>query len=222
MVPFEKREAAIKTLRLDGLEPSSLRVVCFYDTPGRDLLNHTPQIILRSRYGTSGKTAPDVMVKIRGATPLIPGAKREFDQVIGKDRVESWTLMNLRPGIEQIREANRGIAIKKLFDPAQQKLLSESLGSLDWNQLIPFGPVSRVKTWNLSSVAGLKTVTVERWELPRLAGKPERVLFEVSTKVRVKDSAAALKALSRALGFDLVPGEDSDTKTRLVLDHFSN
>jgi len=58
--------------------------------------------------------------------------------------------------------------------------------------------------------------------LPAVAGKPKRVLFEVSTKVPVSNAATVRKALSTALGFELIAGQNAETKTKLVLEHFSS
>ena len=220
MVPVEKRAAVIKSLHLEDLAPSTTRVVCFYDTPSLNLFKHRPQIILRSRYSTSGNKETDVTVKIRETTTSVSGAKHEFDQVIGKSMVESWSLTDNRRSVEDVQSANRGVEIKKLFTEKQEKLMFENFSPIDWDRLIPVGPVIGVKVWNLTSVASLQNITVERWELPNVAGESARILFEVSTKVPVKNVAAATKALSNALGFDLVTGDDTETKTKLVLEHF--
>ena len=221
MVPGGKIEETIKNLQIDVMKPTDTRVVCFYDTASRDLFNHKPQVILRSRYSTSGKQESDITVKIRGATVSISGARREFDQVIGREMVESWSLTSKPQTQVGIKNANNGIGIRKLFNKDQEKFIRETQNRVDWDGLIPFGPVIGVKMWNLTSIAGLRSITVERWELPEAAGKPKRVLFEVSTKVPVSNVANARMALSTALGFELVAGPDAETKTKLVMEHFS-
>ena len=222
MVPRGKIDETIKALHIDVMTPTATRVVCFYDTASQDLFNHKPQVILRSRYSTGGKQEADITVKIREATAGVSGAKHEFDQVIGKEMVESWSLTNKQRSSVAINSANHGIEIKKLFDQDQEKFVMDTLNQLNWNDLIPFGPVSGVKIWNITPFAGLRSITVERWELPAVPGKPKRLLFEVSTKVLVSDAATARQALSAALGFELVAGGDAETKTKLVLEHFSN
>jgi len=94
MVPRGKIDETIKALHIDVMTPTATRVVCFYDTASQDLFNHKPQVILRSRYSTGGKQEADITVKIREATAGVSGAKHEFDQVIGKEMVESWSLTN--------------------------------------------------------------------------------------------------------------------------------
>jgi len=222
MVPGGKIAEAIKNLHIDAMRPNATRVVCYYDTASRNLFNHKPQIILRARYSTGGKPEADVTVKIREATAGVFGARREFDQVVGRVMVESWSLTKKQRSLVAIKAANHGIGIKMLFDKDQVKFVRETRSTLDWDQLIAFGPVSGVKTWNLTSIAGLRSITVEQWELPTVAGKAKCILFEVSTRVPAGSVVTATKALGTAIGFELVATQDEETKTKLVLEHFSN
>src|SRR5512140_1251300 len=66
LVPEDRITDVSKNLSLDAEHPTETRVVCFYDTSSNTLFEHTPRVILRSRYATDG-TKTDTTVKIRGA-----------------------------------------------------------------------------------------------------------------------------------------------------------
>jgi hypothetical protein len=63
-------------------------------------------------------------------------------------------------------------------------------------------------------------LTVERWELAARPDKPAKVLFEVSAKVPLSDEAKTSKWIAELLGSES-GSEESETKTRIVLDHFA-
>ena len=50
--------------------------------------------------------------------------------------------------------------------------------------------------------------------------KPKGALFEVSTKVPVSQESEATAALSKALGITGTEEQESETKTKVVLEHF--
>jgi hypothetical protein len=81
--------------------------------------------------------------------------------------------------------------------------------------------VEGVKVWKNVSAEGLEKVTVERWELSERDGKPRRVLLEVSTKVPVTQESEVTAALSNALGITGTEEQEQETKTKIVMDHFS-
>jgi hypothetical protein len=220
LVPENKIADVSKSLSLDAEHPTETRVVCFYDTTSNTLFEHTPRVILRSRYATDG-TKGDTTVKIRGAKLKGADVECESDQVIGKARAESCSLTDKKQPVDEIKMANDGKDVKKIFNHDQEAFVKEANIDLDWRSLLPFGPVEGVKVWKNVSVEGLEKVTIERWELPERDGKPRRVLCEVSTKVPVSQESEATAALSKALGITGTEEQEQETKTKIVLDHFS-
>jgi len=221
LVPEANIDMVAKRLKLDSDHPTETRVVCFYDTAALALFTRTPKVILRSRYSaaTDQKTG-DTTVKVRGEKLEGKGVKCELDKVIGKDKVESCSLTDETQERDQIQTANKGSGVKKIFNHDQEELLKEANVDLDWNSLVPFGPVEGVKVWKNVSAEGLEKVTVERWELPERNGKLRRVLCEASTKVPVSQESEATAALSEALGITGTEEQEQETKTKIVLDHF--
>jgi hypothetical protein len=220
LVPEANTDMVAKRLKLDSDHPAETRVVCFYDTNSNTLFEHTPRVILRSRYATDG-TKAETTVKIRGAKVKGADVQCESDQVIGKPRAESCSLTDKKQPVDEIKKANEGKDVKKIFNNDQEAFVKEANVDLDWKSLLPFGPVEGVKVWKNVSVQGLEKVTVEQFELPERDGKPKRVLFEVSTKVPVSRESDATVALSNALGITGTEDQEQETKTKLVLDHFS-
>jgi len=220
MVPENKIADVSKKLTIDATHPTETRVVCFYDTPSKMLFEHTPKVILRSRYATDG-TKPDTTVKIRGAKLKGTEVECESDQVIGKPRAESCSLTDKKQPVDEIMKANAGTDVKKIFNDDQEDFVKEAKVKVDWEKLVPFGPVEGVKVWKNVSAEGLKTVTVERWELPERDGKHRRVLFEVSTKALVSEESEVTAALSKALDITGTDEQEQETKTKVVLDHFA-
>lgn len=218
LIPETNIDVVAEHLKLDSNHPTETRVVCFYDTSSNTLFEHTPRVILRSRYATDG-TRAETTVKIRGAKLKGADVECESDQVIGKPRAESCSLTKNQP-LDQIKKANEGEDVKKIFNNDQEAFVKEASVDLDWKSLLPFGPVEDVKVWKNVSVEGVEKVTVERFELPERDGKPRRVLFEVSTKVPVSQESGATAALSKALGITGIKDQEQETKTKIVLDHF--
>jgi hypothetical protein len=220
LVPKDDFERVSHDLHLDPDHPSETRVICFYDTASLTLFTRTPKVILRSRYSTSGDQKTDTTVKIRGGKLAGKGAKCEFDEVIGEDKVESCSLTDETQKVTEIQIANRGSDMKKIFDHDQEDFLRKAGLDLDWKTLVPFGPVEGVKIWKDVSAAGLK-ITVERWELLQRDGKSAQTLFEVSTKVVLSEEPQAKATLSKLLGATGRETQDEETKTKIVLDHFA-
>ena len=52
-------------------------------------------------------------------------------------------------------------------------------------------------------------------------GKSKQVLFEVSTKVPVTRESEATAALSKALGITGTEEQEQETKTKIVMDHYT-
>jgi hypothetical protein len=79
-----------------------------------------------------------------------------------------------------------------------------------------------VQVWKHLPAEGLRGITVERWELPKTNGKPKRVLFEVSTKAPMSAVTQASATFKKLLGIEeMDTQQESETKTKLVMDHFS-
>ena len=220
LVPEANVDMVAKRLKLDSDHPTETRVVCFYDTISNTLFEHTPRVILRSRYATDG-TKADTTVKIRGAKLKGADVECESDQVIGKAPAESCSLTDKKQPVDEIKNANEGKDVKKIFNHDQEEFVKKAEVDVDWEKLFPFGPVEGVKVWKHLSAAGLENVTAERWDLPEMNGKPQRVLFEVSTKVPVSQESEATAALSKALGITGTEEQEQETKTKILLDHFS-
>jgi hypothetical protein len=222
LVPEGNIETVAKRLNLDSDHPTETRVVCFYDTSSKTLFEHTPRVILRSRYTTDGSKT-DTTIKIRGAKLKGEDVECESDQVIGKPPVESCSLTDKKQGVDEIKKANDGKNVKKIFNHDQEELLKKANIDVDWKSLVPFGPVEGVKVWKDVLVEGLEKVTVERWELPERDGKPRRVLFEVSSKAPLSQQSGATAALSKVLGVTDTEEQEQEqeTKTKMVIDHFA-
>jgi hypothetical protein len=220
LVPENKIADVSKNLSIDAEHPTETRVVCFYDTSSNALFEHTPRVILRSRYASDG-TKPDTTVKIRGAKLKGPDVECESDRVIGKPPAESCSLTDKKQPVDEIKKANAGKDVKKIFNHDQEKFVKKAGVDVHWEKLVPFGPVEEVKVWKHLSAPGLENVTAERWDLPEMNGKSKRVLFEVSTKVLVTQEFDATAALSKALGITVTEEHEQETKTKIVMDHFS-
>jgi hypothetical protein len=92
---------------------------------------------------------------------------------------------------------------------------------MTWNKLQPYGPVEGVKVWKQIEMPDRPPLTVERWELPARPGKPARVHFEVSAKVLLSEEAKTSKWIAELLGVAEDGNDESETKTRIVLEHFA-
>lgn len=222
LVPEDNIETVSKNLHLDADHPSATRVICFYDTDSMTLFAHSPKAILRSRYSTGiDQQIGETTVKIRGEKLKGKDVKCESDEVIGKDKVESCSLTDETQKVKEIKAANKGTDMKKIFNDDQEDFLNKASIEVNWKTLTPFGPVEGVKVWKVITAEGLEKVTAERWELPERAGKPKRILFEVSTKVPVSQAAQATTALSKLLGITGTEKQEEETKTKIVLEHFA-
>jgi hypothetical protein len=195
------------------------RVVCFFDTESLSLFGHEPKVILRSRYDSLNET--DTTVKVRDGEEKVIDAQCEFDKVLGKERIMSCSVTDKEQEKRQIKKANAGGKVKKIFSKRQRKALEGTVGEVDWRALRPYGPVRNIQVWKNIKVPGAPNLTVERWELPARASKPARVLFEVSAKVPLPEEGKASEEIAELVG---VPGNDqeSETKTRIVLEHFKS
>ena len=220
VVPENKIADVCKNLSLNAEHPTETRVVCFYDTNSNTLFGHTPRVILRSRYATDG-TKTDTTVKIRGAKLKGTDVECESDRVIGKSPAESCSLTNKKQPVDAIMKANAGKDVKKIFNRDQEEFVKKAGVDVDWEKLVPFGPVEGVKVWKHLSAPGLEGVTAERWDLPEMNGKSKRVLFEVSTKVSVTQESEATAALSKMLGITGTEEQEQETKTKIVMDHYT-
>lgn len=218
LVPVEKMGEFSKRLRLDSRVPLK-RTVCFYDTDALSLFQHNPTVILRSRYDSSFET--DTTVKVRDGTLQIEAAQCDFDKVLGKERMLSCSLTDTNQEEKQIRNANAGGNVKKIFSREQEKTVKTAFGKIDWQELRPYGPVKGILVWKRIKLPGRPDLTVERWRLPHRSGKPARVLLEVSAKVRIAEEARVAKWVADLVGIsDRGIDQQSETKTRIVLEHF--
>jgi len=145
----------------------------------------------------------------------------EFDKVLGKDRIRSCSVINKKKEKAQIKKANSGKNLKKIFSKAQEATLEGAVGKVDWKSFRPYGPVKGVEVWKKVKVSGGPDLTVERWKLPAHLGEPARVLFEVSVKVPLTEEEKVSQWLAGLIALPENGGDqESETKTRIVLDHF--
>lgn len=195
-----------------------LRVICFFDTDSLALFQHDPKLILRSRYDSANEG--ETTVKVRGGKAKGKGVECEFDKVIGKERTESCSI-NKKQTVAEIQVANGGKKMKKIFSEKQEELAEDTFGKVNWDKLRPYGPVEGVRVWKKIKAPGCPSLTVERWDLPARARKPGRVLFEISAKVPLAEEARTAKAIADFLGVSEDRSNESETKTRIVLEHFA-
>lgn len=225
LIPDDKIAAISEKLRLACKDPL-IRVVCFFDTDSLDLFHHAPKVILRSRFDPSNE--PETTVKVRGKQPKGDGVKCEFDEVLGKPPIESCSLTNKKQKRAEIERANAGQDVKKIFSMKQKSFAEGVSGKIEWAKLQPYGPVHGVQVWKdikAPAVPGVSEtgplLTVERWELPARPGQAAKVLFEVSTKVPLSQNEKTSKWMTDLLDLSVSDGEESETKTKLVLEHFA-
>jgi hypothetical protein len=225
LIPEDKITAISEKLRLACKDPL-IRVVCFFDTDSLDLFHHTPKVILRSRFDPSNE--PETLVKIRGKMLKEDGVKCESDEVLGKPPIESCSVTNKKQKRAEIEHANAGQDVKKIFSMKQKSFAEGVSGKIEWAKLQPYGPIPGIQVWKdikVPAVSGVSEtgppLTVERWELPARPGQAAKVLFEVSTKVPLSQDKKTSKWMTDLLDLSVSDGEESETKTKLVLEHFA-
>jgi hypothetical protein len=217
LVPEDNVSEFSKKVDLESKVPLT-RVVCFFDTESLSLFQHEPKIILRSRYDSSNET--DTTVKIRDGKVQGKDVECEFDKVPGRKRFMSCSVLNKGQEETQIKKANAGKGVKKIFSKQQEATLEDAFGKVDWGDLRPYGPVKGIKVWKKIKLLGGPNLTVERWKLPARSGKPARVLFEVSAKVPLTEEAKISKWIAGLVGISERRSDQEETKTRIVLEHF--
>ena len=218
LVPKEKIAEVSRKLRLGSNAPIT-RVACFFDTESLALFRHNPKLILRSRYDSSGGS--DTTVKVRDGKARGDKVECEFDKVLGKDRTQSCSVTDKEQEKAQIKRANAGKDLKKIFSKEQEATLKNAFGNVDWRKLRPYGPVKEIQVWKKLKVQGGPDLTVERWRLPALPNRPARVLFEVSAKVPLAKEAEVSRWIAGLVGLSDSGGDQqSETKTLIVLEHF--
>lgn len=218
LVPENKIAEISAKLDLASRKPPLIRVVCFFDTGSLTLFQHDPRLILRSRYEPAEADKTETTVKVRGGN--VKGeVECEFDKVVGKPRTESCSANNKKQKLAEIKAANLGKKIEKIFSEKQETVAEGVFGKINWDKIRPYGPVEGVQVWKKIEVEGGPPITVERWDLAARPGKPAKVLFEVSAKVAEADEAKTEKWIT-----DLVEaseGQESESKTKIVLEHFA-
>jgi hypothetical protein len=217
LVPEANIADLSKSLDLQSRK-SMKRVVCFFDTDSLSLFQHVPQVILRSRYDCA--LGADTTVKIRDGEVQGADVACEYDEVLGKEKIMSCSLTDKDEAKAQIKKANRGKKINKIFSKEQRALVQIAVGKLDWETLKPYGPVKAIEIWKKVKVLNGPDLTIERWELPSRSDKPGRLLFEVSAKVALTKETETSKWIAELVGSSEKSDQESETKTRIVLEHF--
>lgn len=217
LVPEENISAVSRKVGLQSRKPTR-RVVCFFDTDSLSLFHHRPKLVLRSRYDSASDS--DTTVKVRNGEVTGGDVECEFDKVIGKEKVMSCSLTDKEQGTAEVKRANRGKKVKKIFSKEQRAMIEKTIGKLEWEKVRPYGPVKSVKVWKKIKVSNDLDLTIERWELPARAGKPRRTLFEVSAKVPLEREAEASRWIADLVASPKNGDQESETKTRIVLEHF--
>ena len=221
LVPEEKIAEISEKLGLASRE-RLLRVVCFFDTESLTLFKHEPKkLILRSRYEPARPDKTETTVKVRGGNVEGKDVKCEFDKVVGKPRTESCSVDSKEQKVAEIKAANLGTDIEKIFSKEQEAVAKATFAQLEWNQLKPFGPVEGVQVWKEVQLQGGPSLTVERWDLPARPNKAAKVIFEVSAKVSEGKEAETEKWITDLVGAAEGPGGESESKTKIVLEHFA-
>jgi len=208
-----------------GKDAKEKRDIYFYDMPDLALAQH--KIFLRARKTTLGDNPDDSTVKIRGDLAnkvsedwlQLEGAKskREFDMVVDKPKVPSFSItVEQQSGeIDDVKNGKR--SVKKLFSRDQERFLEQYAGDIiKWENLKPMGPV-KAEIWELKQPDGLdvKDLSIERWNVD---GK---LFLEISTKVNPEKAdrvAANLKDFIISKG--IKQSDDPETKTDFALSHF--
>jgi hypothetical protein len=219
LVPGKQIAEFSRKLNLGSTVPLT-RTVCFFDTGSLALFHHNPKAILRSRYDSSGGS--DTTVKVRDGKAQGDNAECEFDAVLGRKRTLSCSVTDKGQKKGEIKKANTGKDVKKIFSKQQEGTLEGVVGKVDWQELRPYGPVEDIRVWKeLKAPGGPSKLTVERWKLPARANKPARVFLEVSAKVSLADEARVSKWIASLVGVsESEDGQESETKTQIVLEHF--
>jgi hypothetical protein len=133
LVPENKIADVSKSLSLDAEHPTETRVVCFFDISSNTLFEHTPRVILRSRYATD-ETKTDTTVKIRGATLKGADVECESDRVIGKPPAESCSLTDKKQPVDEIKKASTGKDVKKIFNRDQEEFVKKAGVDVNWGE----------------------------------------------------------------------------------------
>jgi len=190
-------ESALKALNLDERKATT-RTVCFFDTADASLAARN--LILRARQ-SAGKSG-DSTVKIRaneGAVELSEAERAiqpEQDWTHEDKPVLSRSLNrnSLPKGL--LKDVTGGITpIRKLFDKAQENLITARIEDLDWNTLKCYGPVeTRIWKRQFKFEGFEEPVTVELWQLKK-DGKTDQIL-EVSTKA-IAETESQAQALAK-------------------------
>jgi len=61
--------------------------------------------------------------------------------------VESCSLTDETQKVREIKTANKGADMKKIFNDDQEDFLLKASIEVSWKRLTPFGPVEGVKVW---------------------------------------------------------------------------
>jgi hypothetical protein len=217
----QDEDEVLEALERADIEPES-REVYFFDTP--ELTLFEAGIVLRARRIRDG--GDDSTVKLRPVDPQTVGDRwkdnpdLEFEvDVVGGKYVSSAKL-SAEQDRGEIGDVVRGDkALRSLFSGDQERFLEDHApggASVDWDLLLPLGPVE-VHKWEFEPKELGYEVTVEEWVLPDSTD-----LVEISIKV---DPGEAIEANERfvdylhARGFD-TEGEQQ-TKTRTALAYFT-
>jgi hypothetical protein len=141
LIPEDKVADISAKLDLASKTPL-VRVVCFFDTGSLALFQHDPKLILRSRYDSANET--DTTAKVRGGKVKGDDVECEFDKVCGKERTESCSVTSKKQELAEIKTANAGKDIKKIFSKKQEAVAEGAFGKIGWDKLEPYGPVEGV------------------------------------------------------------------------------
>jgi hypothetical protein len=224
---------ALTAFHLDGT--GLLRTVTFFDTSDRQLFRghstrNDVKVILRARFN-DGKKNGKTTVKIRTTEKLDAalqsddsvGAKREFDFAFGKNLLDSYSLDHEEEATEISAVLTRQRSVKKVFNHLQQSLVESVAGKdFGWSDLRIFGPVSRIQVWEHISLAGINLpATVELWQLPASEPGEESRILELSVRTELEEQTPTVDRLLEFLKKSGLTPSTTETKTQIVLEHFS-
>jgi hypothetical protein len=80
--------------------------------------------------------------------------------------------------------------------------------------------VKGINVWKKIKMPDGPDLTVEQWKLPERPNKAAGRLFEVSTKVPLTQERETVEWLTRLLRSGQNGDQESETKTRIALEHF--
>jgi hypothetical protein len=84
-------------------------------------------------------------VKVRDGKEKGIDAQCKFDKVLGKERILSCSVTDKEQEKREIKKADAGGNVKRIFSKRQRVALKRAFGEIDWQALRPYGPVKHIR-----------------------------------------------------------------------------